>query len=166
MATPTVSSLLPGRDDLSLLDVVQLGEILIQIGITRTPDLILIRSLAVALVQALHYAHAFDYRAKRREALAVQRLVAAKIDEQLRGARIRASGGECKRSGPVGLQHRVVRKVLVPLPGHRRIARHAELHDELRHHAEEAVVIVVSVPDQFIETLRALGRPRLMDLYH
>src|SRR5262249_9639370 len=49
---------------------------------------------------------------------------------------------------------------------HRRIARHAELHDEIRHDAEEPVAIEIARLDQLIKALHAFRSPGLVHFHH
>ena len=86
--------------------------------------------------------HALGHRPERREALPVQRrAVVLEVDEELRGAGLGPAVANTIVPALVALLHRVVLDVGV-FPGRvdRGIGMQSELHDEVRHDAEEGGV--------------------------
>merc|ERR1719231_2130741 len=90
-----------GHLERGLLDVRELREVPLQVRIALLLDLALVRTLArggalsVARVELVDNVHARLDRAERREALAIEELVVAKVDENLRGPRV----GSARREG-------------------------------------------------------------------
>src|SRR6266446_7803385 len=113
---------------------------LVEPGVALRLDLALLRAgrVAVARVELLDDVHARGDGAERWE-VRVERRVVAEVDEDLRRPRIRA----CRSEGHtaevvVNPRHDVVRDRR-PLPSGRylRVRADPELHDEVRHDAEE-----------------------------
>jgi hypothetical protein len=83
-----------------------------------------------------------------------------KLDEQLRGSRVRPGGGIGEGDFRVTLLHGIISKIGVgPQAVDFRIAVDSKLHDEIPHHTEEAVTVVEAGLDQVVEVVGAPRRP-------
>ena len=77
-----------------LLDVAQVGELLLEVGIALALDLALVGRLAITREDGLRNVKSLRHLADGREALLVEESVVAVVDEHLRGARAWASRRE------------------------------------------------------------------------
>src|SRR6202034_66560 len=163
---PAAKSIRSGGNDRGRFDAVDIRKILVKIRFALAGDRALVRALAVATVELLDDVHAGDHFAERGEALAIEKRIVAEIDEQLRGAGIRASRGEGERARRVALGDFIVLDVRV-LPNlvDGRIRAEAELHDKAGHVAEEGCVGEKSMLHQIIEPVGAQRSPGARDLH-
>mmetsp|Transcript_18673 Transcript_18673/g.72039 ORF Transcript_18673/g.72039 Transcript_18673/m.72039 type:complete len:241 (+) Transcript_18673:269-991(+) len=130
------------RHNHSLYDIIQVGEVLAQIGVSLRLDEWLKRVLSVARVDGLNYVPACHDNSKRREAHAVEIGVVVVVDVQLGGAGVRARGRERHPPLGVALNHWVVRDGVVPLRVDCRVPVDAPLYYKVLHDAEEAIAVV------------------------
>src|SRR5262249_48280623 len=115
--------------------------------------------IAIFAVELLDDFHSLNHPPESCESLVIQSLIAAQVDENLRRAGVSARRGKRDGSHPVGVSNGVVVDWLVPLLGHLRTGGNSELRDKVGDDAKEPSVIVVSVLDQLVETVRAVRRP-------
>ena len=120
----------------------------------------MLRLLAVAGVNFLHYVPAVGDFAEWSEAHAVETLVVYEIDEELRGARVGAGGGEGQRLRRVrSLSARIVLDGgFVPRGVYLWIGAQAKLHDESRNDAEECAAVVEMMLAEIIEAIHSERR--------
>src|ERR1700722_3797550 len=146
--------------DGGFLDVVQLRETGIDIFVSPVGDGALVRLFAIPFVNLLDHTHAISqHHAERRKALAVEPLIAAQVDEKLRGARVRTGRGVDDGTDPIGLRDWIVRDGRIPFPGDGGVGGQAELHHEIRDYAKEARAIEKAGFHQRIEMVGADWRP-------
>src|SRR6202022_5053914 len=88
-----------------------------------------------------------------------------KIDEHLRGARIRAGRGKCDVPLLVTLRNGIILNIgTLPRRGDRRIRADPKLGDETRHHPEDTSVVIEMMLDEVIEAVRTERRPGARDV--
>ncbi len=128
-----------------------------QVLVALRVDRWLLRALLVLGVDSLHNVHALRDDAKRGEALAIEVRVIAKVDEELRGARVRSSRSIRDGSFGVALHDGIVGDVSVlPLLRDGRVSVDAKLHDKARHNTEETIILEVATArerEQLVETI-------------
>src|ERR1700691_1939459 len=113
------------------MDAIELGKVFIEVRPAQRSDRTLVRSLAVAAMNFLHYVHAGDHLAERCEPHFVELRIVARVDEELRGARVLSGGGESDVAGLVALRDRIVLEIrFAPDIIYRRVAAQSELHHE------------------------------------
>ena len=152
------------RDDRGFFDVVEFGEFGFEVFVALFLDERLVGGLAVFGINFLDDIHAFDNFTEGSEAEVIESLIVFEIDEQLAGASIGAAGGECDEAFEVGFRDFVVFDFAIfPFGVDGGVAVHAPLDDEARDHAEEAAFVVEAGFDQFVESIRAIGRPLALD---
>src|SRR4029077_10910392 len=80
--------------DRGLLDVIELRERRLQVGVALRLDRALVRLLAVLIRDLLDHVHVGRHFAERREALRIEERVVLEVDEHLRRPRVFAGRGE------------------------------------------------------------------------
>src|SRR5580658_2092751 len=147
-------------------DSVELREILVEVSLPQRGDGTLVGGFTVAAVNFLHYLHAGGNLAKRREAHLVELRVISCVDEQLRGARIFAGGGEGDETGLIALRDRIVLEIrFAPDVVDGGIGAQAELDYESGDDSKERGLLVKAVLDEIVEAVRAERRPCARDLH-
>src|SRR2546421_262731 len=162
-----------GRDDRRTGDIVQLGELALEVRVALGLNAALVgaaaawRAFAVSRVEPVHDVDALHHSTEGRKPHAVQPAVIAVADEELRGARARAGGREAHHPARIVLAYRVVRNPRVaPHGGHLRIAVDPELRHESRDHPEYPRAIVIAARDEVVEPVGPEGGPLAVDLDH
>src|ERR1700722_8785425 len=89
-------------------DVIEFGEVFVQVRLPHVGDLRLIRRFAVAAENFLDDIHASGYLAEGGKTLRIEAGIFAKTDEQLRGAGIGSGGGERQEAGVIALSDGIV----------------------------------------------------------
>ena len=159
------------RCNLRRLDAVKFRKILFEIRIALIRNLVLMtcRRVSIAPVKILNYVHAGSYLAERSKALSamIEPSVAAKIDENLRRARIWTSRlSERNRALSIGLRDRIVLYVrALPSLIDSRASVQAELHYESGNDAKKLDAIEIAVLDQIVKTIGFIRSPRTSDLH-
>src|ERR1700686_2970553 len=130
------------------LDVIELGEVLIQVGFTLLLNFVLVgasaagRAFAVVSIKGVYDVHSVRDLAKRGETHAVQARVVSQIDKQLSGARVWTCGGEGEEVLFIALSYRVVFDGgLLPQGVQGRISADSKLRDETLEHAKKTLII-------------------------
>src|ERR1700686_2470148 len=144
------------------LDVIELGEVLVQVGLALLLNFALVGpttagcTFAVAGVQGIHDVHSFGDLAKRGKAHAVQARVVGQIDEQLSGAGVRAGSGEGEEVFFIALSHWVVLDGgLLPDRVQSRICTDSKLRDETGEHTKKTLVIKKMMPGKIVKAVRS-----------
>mmetsp|Transcript_36819 Transcript_36819/g.102172 ORF Transcript_36819/g.102172 Transcript_36819/m.102172 type:complete len:222 (+) Transcript_36819:54-719(+) len=140
-----------------LLDLGELGELLVEVCVPFCSDGTLVGLLAIACVELFHDLHAIaeDF-SKRREPLFVKEGIVIVVDEELGGASVWARGGKNQRPPLVAHLHRVVGDAFQPWL---RLGRQPELGHEAGHHAEDACIIIPALLNQLLELSSTPGSP-------
>src|ERR1700722_9769279 len=89
-------------------DVIEFGEVFVQVRLPHVGDLRLIRRFAVAAENFLDDIHASGYLAEGGEPLGIETAVFTEADEQLSGAGVRPGGGERQEAGVIALSDGIV----------------------------------------------------------
>src|SRR5262249_9792552 len=109
----------------------------------------------------VHHLHAFGHSAKWRETLAVEYIVVAEVDKELRGARVGPGCGEGDCATSVAAFDRIVGdSCLAPFCGYARIAVNAELAHETWDHAKKSGVFEVAGTNEIVKTVRTFRSKR------
>jgi hypothetical protein len=155
------------RDDCGALDYVEFGEAFVEVGLAGFFDLVLIDAGVVAVLVVKHFDdfHAVGVDgAKGGEAGFVEEGVVLEIDEDLRGAGVRAGGGEDDGALFVGLSDGIVFEFgLFPDGADGGIRADAELRDEIGDGAEDDGVVVEVMLHEIVEAIGAERRPCASD---
>src|SRR5262245_33979782 len=152
------------------LDVVEVGEILLQISVAIRLNAALIwaspaRSpLAVFAIDLVHDIHSLADLAEGRKTRVVEAAVVAKINEQLRRTRVGAGGGEGDGPALVARFHWVIGNLRFA-PGRRdfRITVNAELAHETGDYPKKGDVLEVARSDEVVKAVGAVRRKRAGD---
>src|ERR1700722_6764021 len=119
-------------------DVIEFGEVFVQVRLPHVGDLRLIRRFAVAAKNFLDDIHASGYLAEGGKTLRIEAGIFAKTDEQLRGAGIGSGGGERQEAGVIALSDGIVLDCgLGPGGVYLGIRTKTELDDEAGNDAKE-----------------------------
>ena len=158
------------RNDRRGFDVIEVRETLFQVGIAFHLDLALVRSgatwrsFAIFPVDLVNHVHARGHFAEGRETLPVEAGIVAKVDEELRCARVGTGGGKGNRAAGVAALDRVIgNRGVAPFGGYRRIAVNPELAHETGDHAEKRDVLEKSGANQVVKTVGPVGGQRAGD---
>src|SRR5580704_15754970 len=116
----------------------------LEIRFAQGGDAALVGLLAVTAVNLFHNIEAAGHFTERSEAHLVELRVVPGVDEELRGARVRAGGGEGDEAGLIGLRDGIVAEALVaPCAGDFGIGVQAKLDNKAGDDAEEMSVVEI-----------------------
>ena len=152
-----------GADEGGGGDFVELGPLGGEVLLALFGDVFLVHAggFAVLVVEHLDDVHAGAVDGTEgSEALGVEGRVVLKVDEELRGAGIGASGGKDERAALVGLVAGIVLNCgLFPGSVDFGVGAETELRNEAGKYAEEAGVVKIVVLHEIVEAVGAKGRP-------
>ena len=163
-ACRTVRGRRDGRNDPSQLDLVDIWEMGLQVGIALVGDQVLARHLAVNRIDFVDDIHTFNDVPKRGKTHGVKASVVGKIDKELGGAGVGSGSGEDKVAALVALHNRIIRNGgSVPDLIHGRVGAEPELHHEAGNHAKEGRIGEVAIAHQVVKSVCPERRPVAMD---
>lgn len=148
-------------------DFVDLGKVLGDVGVALVGDEVLAGLFTIAGVNLVYHVYPIDDFSEGRKTHSIEPYIVPKVDEQLGGTRVGASGRKDEPAAGVALLDRIVLdRGLVPGLVHGRVGVEAKLDHKPRNNAEETRVGKEAAPNQIVKAVSAQGRPITMDFHY